>query len=218
MIEIDKDRHKRQGFPEVIYAEGKTEKQLGLIFEGYVKDKRPLLVTRVKENHWPFIENTFESKKICIDKVSKSFYWYPPRHKQKKLMKYVNVISAGSSDLPVVGEIQMTLNFLGVPNEYLADVGVAGIHRILDKRSKLNKADVNIVVAGMDGALPSVVGGLVGSPVIAVPTSVGYGASFQGVSALLAMLNSCANGIMVTNIDNGFGAAMAAYRIVNDKK
>lgn len=205
---IDHHRILRQGFPEVIYGEGKTTEQIIGIVKGILKKGSKALITRSGEKVYRAIKKLEQdtiyhksSRAVVINKV-----------KEEKTGK-VLIITAGTSDIPVGEEAAITADFLGSYVETIYDVGVAGIHRLLDKKDKLFSARVIIVAAGMDGALPSVVGGLVDKPVIAVPTSIGYGASFGGISALLAMLNSCANGIAVVNIDNGFGAGCLAHRI-----
>jgi len=205
---IDHHRTLRQGFPEVIYGEGKTIDQIISIAKGILKKGNKVLITKANEKVYRAIKRIERgavyykaSRSIAIDKEG-----------DKKIGK-VLVITAGTSDIPVGEEAAVTADFLGSSVETIYDVGVAGIHRLLDKRDRLLSARVIIVVAGMDGAIASVVGGLVDKPVIAVPTSIGYGASLGGISALLAMLNSCANGIAVVNIDNGFGAGCLAHRI-----
>lgn len=205
---IDHHRTLRQGFPEVVYGEGKTIEQIIGIVKGILKKGNKALITRAGEKVYRAIKKLEKdtiyhksSRAVVINKV-----------KEKKTGK-VLVITAGTSDIPVAEEAAVTANFLGSSVETIYDVGVAGIHRLLDKKDKLFSARAIIVAAGMDGALASVVGGLVDKPVIALPTSVGYGASFGGISALLAMLNSCANGVAVVNIDNGFGAGCLAHRI-----
>lgn len=205
---IDHHRILRQGFPEVIYGEGKTTEQIIGIAKGILKKGNKALITKANERVYRAIRKiekdaTYhkDSRVIVINK-----------RKDKKIGK-VLVITAGTSDIPVAEEVAVTADFLGSSVETIYDVGVAGIHRLLDKKEKILSARVIVVVAGMDGALASVIGGLVDKPVIAVPTSIGYGASFGGISALLAMLNSCANGIAVVNIDNGFGAGCLAHRI-----
>lgn len=205
---IDHHRALRQGFPEVIYGEGKTTKQLIGVVKGILKNGDKVLVTRAGDKAYRAIKKLEDgayyyrsARAIVINKI-----------KQRKIGK-VLIITAGTSDIPVAEEARVTADFLGSSVETIYDVGVAGIHRVLDKRDKLLSAKVIVVVAGMDGVLASVVGGLVEKPVIAVPTSVGYGTSFKGLSALLTMLNSCANGIAVMNIDNGFGAGCLAHKI-----
>lgn len=203
---VDHHRQLRQGFPEVIFCQGKTPQQIAEIALRITKRSQPLLATRV----------TVEQARAIRKKVRNATYHELARvvtanePKSREHGGMILVISAGTSDIPVAEEAAITARMSRNRVETLYDVGVAGIHRLLSNAEKLLKASVIIVVAGMEGALPSVVGGLVDVPVIAVPTSIGYGASFGGVAALLAMLNSCASGITVVNIDNGFGAGFAA--------
>jgi NCAIR mutase (PurE)-related protein len=215
---VDLDREARQGFPEVIYGERKTpEITAEIAFKIYAHSGR-LLVTRATEQH--FIAVRSRVKEAQFDPLAKCIYVEPDRERISAVIRdsSVAIICAGTSDLNVALEATVTLRVGGVGNIIsVNDVGVAGIHRLLDRQHDFRAADVILVIAGMEGALPSVVGGLVSCPVIAVPTSVGYGASFQGLAALLGMLNSCASGLTVVNIDNGFGAAMAAMRILNTK-
>ncbi len=206
---IDRHRELRKGFPEVIYCAGKSNEQVASIAAAIVNNKQPLLATRASADHYRAVkekvpEAVYHETARCI--TLDTF----PNPVRKGI---VCIITAGTSDIPVAEEAAVTLRCLGSRVEQVNDVGVAGIHRLFDKVSVLSRASVIIVVAGMEGALASVVGGLVDVPVIAVPTSVGYGASFQGLAALLAMLNSCAAGVTVVNIDNGFGAATAAHTI-----
>ncbi|MGA9121265.1 MAG: nickel pincer cofactor biosynthesis protein LarB [Bacteroidota bacterium] len=212
---VDHHRELRQGFPEVIFSEGKTPSQVASIARQIVRHGSVLLATRADKSHFAAVRRS----------VPKAHY-HPLAHvitAQEHLVKSkgagsVLVVTAGTSDIPVAEEARITIEMVGHHAETLFDVGVAGIHRLLQNTEKLGNAKVIIVVAGMEGALASVVGGLVSVPVIAVPTSVGYGASFGGVTALLAMLNSCVAGVTVVNIDNGFGAAMAACKILNVTK
>ena len=206
---IDHHRHLRQGFPEVIYCAGKTAEQVAMIAERLIqKEDGNILATRA---------NT-EVYEAVLERIPDAEYVPSPRlivirrGKQEKRGNIL-VLSAGTSDLPVAEEAAITAEVMGNYVERVYDSGVAGIHRLLDQKDKLLQARVLIVVAGMEGALASVVGGLVDKPVIAVPTSVGYGASFGGLAALLAMLNSCASGVSVVNIDNGFGAGYQASLI-----
>ena len=206
---IDHHRHLRQGMPEVIYSEGKRVDQVVKIAQKILEKKGDIIATRADSN-------IYEALK-AIDKRAE--YNEQGRvvtiiHKKKEVSKgTVLIISGGTADLPVAEESRAVLDALGSKAETLYDVGVAGIHRLLDNREVIHKSRVIIVVAGMDGALASVVGGLASQPVIAVPTSSGYGASFGGIAALLTMLNSCAAGVAVMNIDNGFGAACLAHKI-----
>ncbi|WP_029915719.1 nickel pincer cofactor biosynthesis protein LarB [Pelobacter seleniigenes] len=210
IAQIDHHRELRQGVPEVILGESKSLEQLNIILGAMAKKERNILVTRLDSekatalcNHFPDGEYDSVARTFCLVKQKITVSG------QGKIL----VICAGTSDLPVAREAVITAQMLGNEVEELIDVGVAGIHRLLARQEQLRSAAVLIVVAGMEGALPSVIGGLVEKPVIAVPTSVGYGAAFAGVAALLGMLNSCASGVTVVNIDNGFGAAFAANRI-----
>ena len=209
---IDHHRSLRQGFPEVIYGAGKTPEQIAEIALRIVSRGDGLLVTRVATAAAERLRATIEG--IEINDVARTAY-LPGSEPAPRGTGTVTIVTAGTSDLPVAEEAVVTLQALGNPVARIADVGVAGIHRLLAKRDELMSAAVIIVIAGMDGALPSVVGGLVRAPVIAVPTSVGYGAAFGGIAPLLTMLNSCAAGVTVVNIDNGFGAAVAASRITH---
>jgi pyridinium-3,5-biscarboxylic acid mononucleotide synthase len=204
---VDTDRRARTGDPEVVYAAGKTTEEVVAIVAALRADapERPALVTRAGPEtaaalaaRWP--DALVERSTVAVGPLP------PPAG-------LVAVVSAGTSDEPVAVEAATTLRVHGAGVVRVTDVGVAGLHRVLDARPVLRDADVVVVVAGMEGALPSVVGGLVGTPVVAVPTSVGYGASFGGLSALLGMLNSCAPGVVVCNIDNGFGAGVFAARV-----
>ncbi|MEA2013631.1 MAG: nickel pincer cofactor biosynthesis protein LarB [Verrucomicrobiota bacterium] len=210
-IIIDENRISRCGFPEIIYAAGKSSVDLVCATEKLLLNKINVLATRIKKEHWKSLNEKFPDA-IC-DRVARTMTIM--RFPVKKVSGSLLIISAGTSDSMVAKEAANSAKFFGVQTDIIADVGVAGIHRLLSRTDSLERASVIIVVAGMEGALPSVVGGLVSVPVIAVPTSVGYGASFNGLSALLGMLNSCASGLTVTNIDNGFGAACAAFRILN---
>ena len=211
-INLDFDREARQGFAEVIYGAGKNSEQLCEITLQHIEKKVPMLITRIEKNSAETLQQKFSN--ISYHKNGNCATYYPEGYQVQKKKGLVALVSAGSSDLSVTEETAHTLRFFGVEFIRLVDCGVAGIHRLMDKKETLLKADLCIVVAGMDGALPSVVGGLVPFPVIAVPTSIGYGASFGGISALLSMINSCASGLSVVNIDNGFGAAMSAVRML----
>ena len=207
---VDLHRSLRQGHPEVIFGQGKTPGEIIGITARLLESGVNVLVTRLspeaaQEVTGAFPEAVHHERARCLT-VTRT------RHKVTGRGK-IMIISAGTSDRPVAEEAMVTAEFLGHDTDMLADVGVAGLHRLLGRVDRLEGASVFIVVAGMEGALPSVVGGLVDKPVIAVPTSVGYGASFGGVSALLGMLNSCASGVAVVNIDNGFGAAYVAAQI-----
>ncbi len=206
---IDNERELRNGYPEVIYCAGKTVEQVVKIIEFMLTKKNNILATRADKD-------TYEAVyKICPEAVYNELgRIITIRQKETKLTdNYIAIVSAGTSDLPVVEEATATAEILGNKVEKIVDVGVAGIHRLFDKLDIIRGAKVVIVVAGMEGALASVIGGLIDKPLIAVPTSVGYGTSFGGLTALLTMLNSCASGISVVNIDNGFGAAYSASMI-----
>lgn len=206
------DTHRviRQGFPEAVYAEGKSLTQTTDALTALVGAHGCALATRVNAETAALLLHRFPtgsydsvSRLYCIGQMDRAYKTAP-----------VTVVSAGTSDLPVAEEAAQTLEFVGVRVSRIADVGVAGLHRLLARLDDLRGASVVIAVAGMEGALPSVLGGLVAAPVIAVPTNVGYGANLNGIAALLGMLNSCASGLTVVNIDNGYGAAMAAVRIL----
>ena len=199
----------RTGFPEVIFGQGKTREQILSIAERITEHGAQMLATRLAEDAVQALVERFPQAEH--DVLARTVLVRAPRTPPRTGL--VAVISAGTSDLPVAREAVVTAQAMGAHVEEIYDVGVAGLHRLLAYREQLQKARVSVVVAGMEGALASVVGGLVDIPVVAVPTSVGYGASFQGVAALLAMLNSCASGVVVVNIDNGFGAGYAAALI-----
>ncbi len=209
---LDLDRQDRQGLPEVVYAEGKTAEQVALLLDACANRTGSALATRATPNHFVAVRRRVADSRYF--ELSRVIQVGPPLRTPEQCEPFVAVVSAGTSDLPVADECMRVLSWAGYRVESVPDVGVAGIHRVLDAGPILRSAAVCVVVAGMDGALPSVVGGLVPNPVIAVPTSVGYGAGFGGLSALLTMLNSCAPGVSVVNIDNGFGAAVAAQRIM----
>ncbi len=207
---IDHHRALRQGFPEVVFGEGKTPDQVARIAETIVRAGHRLLVTRTNADAYAAVldrvpDAVFHDRARIVSHVS-------PGAAESTGKGTILVVSAGTSDQPVAEEAAVTAEVMGNRVARLYDVGVAGLHRLLAEQARLEAARVVIVVAGMDGALASVVGGLVSVPVVAVPTSIGYGASFGGVAALLAMLNSCATGVAVVNIDNGFGAAAVASR------
>ncbi len=205
---VDHHRAIRQGFPEVIFCEGKTRAQVLGIARGLLKKGGPLLATRVE----PEIGRSLTrlTRRAVYHELARVVAIQP---RPPMLRGDVLIVTAGTSDIPVAEEARLTAEIMGSRTETVYDVGVAGIHRLFSRHERLLKARVLVVVAGMDGALPSVIGGLVNRPVIAVPTSRGYGASFGGLAALLTMLNSCAAGIGVVNIDNGFGAGCLAHRI-----
>ncbi|MBI3756789.1 MAG: nickel pincer cofactor biosynthesis protein LarB [Deltaproteobacteria bacterium] len=204
---VDHHRALRKGFPEVILGQGKTARQIIEIAQRLVAHGQQALITRLDEHKAQEVRNAMPTLRYYPDGRVGALGEPPtPLAGQGTIL----IVSAGTADLPVAEEAGVTAELLGNRVERLYDVGVAGLHRLLGDLEKLYAASVLIVVAGMEGALPSVIGGLVDRPVIAVPTSIGYGASFNGLAALLAMLNSCAAGITVVNIDNGFGAAAAA--------
>lgn len=207
---LDMSRHARCGFPEFIFGEGKTPEQVCGIMEALKAGGRPVLATRLSPECVATVKAKFPEAEI--DPMARTA---AIRQGLEKIGGgYVLIATAGTSDLPVALEAKVTAELCGCETKLLADAGVAGIHRLLSEKGQLEKAAAIIAVAGMEGALPSVVAGLVSCPVIAVPTSVGYGASFGGVTALLAMLNSCGSGVTVVNIGNGFGAGCAAARIM----
>lgn len=205
---IDTDRSRRTGFPEVVFAEGKTAEQVIGIIDKLRANERRVLATRVNSEiaeaacgRWPDLTYNSTARTLC---------WIAADEPQIRFGGYVAVVSGGTSDMPVAEEAAVTAEALGVEARRFYDVGVAGIHRLFQSLDEIRAATAVVVVAGMEGALGSVVAGLVASPVVAVPTSVGYGASFSGLAPLLTMLNSCAPGISVVNIDNGFGAGYLA--------
>jgi NCAIR mutase (PurE)-related protein len=202
---VDHHRHLRQGVPEVIFASGKTEEQVLTIARSMHKKSGSFLITKA-------------SRKIYTSLKIKGAVYYPRPGiisvgEVKKKTGNILVLTAGTSDIPVAEEASVTASFLGSSVETVPDVGVAGLHRLMDAAGQIREARVIIVAAGMEGALPSVVGGLTDRPIVAVPTSTGYGTSLGGLTALFAMLNSCVPGIAVMNIDNGFGAGCLAHKI-----
>ncbi|KRU24866.1 1-(5-phosphoribosyl)-5-amino-4-imidazole- carboxylate carboxylase [Clostridium sporogenes] len=208
---IDNHREMRVGYPEVIYCAGKTVDQIKGIIEFMLTKENNILGTRATKEAYE------EVKKICTEAEYNELARTIVIKKREVKSKggYIAVVTAGTSDIPVSEEAAVTAEIFGNKVERIYDVGVAGIHRLFDKLELIRGARVIVVAAGMEGALASVVGGLVDKPVIAVPTSIGYGANFQGLSALLSMLNSCASGVSVVNIDNGFGAGYLASMINN---
>ncbi len=206
---VDHHRAVRKGFPEVIFGDGKSPEQIRSIAEALLKRSDRVLVTRASPEAYAAVREGVSDARF--DEVARTIAI--DRRKQRKTRPGVLVVCAGTADLPVACEAAVTAELMDCDVERVYDVGVAGIHRLLDQLPALQRARVIIAVAGMEGALPSVVGGLVKAPVIAVPTSVGYGASFGGLAAMLAMMNSCAPGIGVVNIDNGFGAGYLAATI-----
>ena len=214
---IDYHRQQRNGFPEVIWGENKTSEQIIKIMQSMLRhneqlqENLPIMATRIE----PDVANQLQAAIVNLTYYSVAkIAAVVPQNITPKHWGQISIVTAGTSDIPVAEEAAITAELSGFKVKRLWDVGVAGIHRLFGNLQYIQEADVLIVVAGMEGALPSVVGGLAQCPIIAVPTSVGYGASFNGLSALLTMLNSCASGIGVMNIDNGFGAAILAGRIL----
>ncbi|SEF73219.1 hypothetical protein SAMN02982929_00495 [Saccharopolyspora kobensis] len=205
---VDTDREARQGLPEVVYAPGKQPSEItGIVTELLARSTGPVLVTRLDAD-------TAAQVRVPggdYDETARLLVWRPAQPRPFR----VCIATAGTADWPVAAEAEAVCTAIGLTTHVVRDVGVAGIHRLLAAREDLARADAVIVVAGMEGALASAVGGLVACPVIAVPTSTGYGAALEGVTALLAMLTSCAAGLTVVNIDSGFGAAMAAHRLAH---
>ncbi|MBN2180704.1 MAG: nickel pincer cofactor biosynthesis protein LarB [Sedimentisphaerales bacterium] len=208
---VDHHRQIRRGFPEVIYCPGKTPEQIVRIFESLASRGNNVLATRAEPEVFEALAEKNKFPQARYEKLAKAIVL-----EQKDLAaskSVLPIVTAGTSDLPVAYEAKVTAEIMGQRTELISDVGVAGLHRLFNHLPKLQNANVIIVVAGMEGALASVLGGMVSCPVIAVPTSIGYGASFGGLSALLTMLNSCASGVTVVNIDNGFSAAVTATLI-----
>jgi hypothetical protein len=208
---VDHHRQLRKGFPEVIYCPGKTTEQIIKIFESLAAKGNNVLATRAEPYVFEALAKTKKFRNARYEKSARAIVL-----EQKKLppsKTILPIVTAGTADLPVATEAKVTAEIMGQRAELICDVGVAGLHRLFPHLPRLQKANIIIVVAGMEGALASVIGGLVSCPVIAVPTSVGYGSSFEGLSALLTMLNSCASGVTVVNIDNGFSAAVTATLI-----
>ena len=208
---IDHHRQIRCGFPEVIYCPGKTTDQIVKIFSSLAEKGNNVLATRVEEDVFEALAKTKKIPQVRYEKSARAIVLEQKKIEPSK--SAIPIVTAGTADLPVASEAKVTAEIMGQRTELICDVGVAGLHRLLGTLGKLQNANVIIVVAGMEGALASVVGGLVDCPVIAVPTSIGFGASFGGISALLTMLNSCAAGVTVTNIDNGFSAGVTASLI-----
>jgi pyridinium-3,5-biscarboxylic acid mononucleotide synthase len=210
-LNLDRHRERRTGHAEAVYSEGKTPEQVAVATAELARDAEgAVFATRATAEQFEAVAGlipgaTFDERSRLI--VAK-------RNERDPEAGTLAVVSAGTSDLPVAEEAALTAEALGLSVDRIVDVGVAGVHRVLEHRDRLEAAGAVVVVAGMEGALPSVIGGLTPRPIVAVPTSVGYGASFEGLAALLGMLSSCAPGITVVNIDNGFGAALAAHRIL----
>ncbi len=208
---IDHHREIRQGFPEVIFCQDKTPEQISAISQKIVDLGSNLLCTRASKEKYEDVKKYLPGAEYNETALTITY----KNSEIKKLPGKVIVITAGTSDIPIASEAMVTGEMLGLDIKMISDVGVAGIHRVISNRNELGTAAVIIVLAGMEGALASVVAGLVSSPVIAVPTSIGYGTAFGGLAPLLGMLNSCVPGVAVMNIDNGFGAAALAFKILN---
>jgi pyridinium-3,5-biscarboxylic acid mononucleotide synthase len=208
---IDHHRHLRCGFPEVIYCPNKATEQIVTIFATLAKRGHNVLATRASEEVYHAVAASGKYDELVYDKAARAIVL--KQEKTAPTKGFIAVVTAGTADLPIAAEARITAETMGQRVEMISDVGVAGIHRLLRHTELLQQANVVVVVAGMEGALASVVGGLVSAPVIAVPTSVGYGASFGGIAALLTMLNSCSSGVTVVNIDNGFSAGFTASLI-----
>ncbi len=208
---LDHHRQIRRGFPEVIYCAGKSTEHIIEIFSALAEKGNNVLATRAEEDIFEALAKTNKFPNARYEKLAKAIVLEQKQIEPSKTV--LPIVTAGTADLPVATEAKVTAEIMGQRAEIICDVGVAGLHRLLRHVENLQKANVIIVVAGMEGALASVVGGMVDCPVIAVPTSIGYGASFGGVAALLTMLNSCASGVTVVNIDNGFSAAVTATMI-----
>ena len=208
--QIDHHRSLRTGMPEVIFCEGKTSNQLIEIINKISASGSNVLATRLSEDVYNKIKDKIPDE-AKYESIPRTLTY--SKEDKNTLKGFINIVTAGTSDIPVAEEAAITAELLGSKVEKIFDVGVAGIHRLFDRLDDIRSSKVVIVVAGMDGALASVVGGLVDQPIIAVPTSVGYGAAFNGLAPLLTMLNSCAAGVATVNIDNGFGAGCIAHRI-----
>ncbi|TKH03455.1 nickel pincer cofactor biosynthesis protein LarB [Peribacillus simplex] len=205
---VDDEREFRQGFPEVIFGAGKTTEQLKRIFRHLVDQEKTVLATRVDPPAAEEVSHQIEG--AIYDPLGKTLLYKPSGYTLKNEQKKIGVICAGTSDIPVAREAEVTIEAMGHQYSSFYDIGVAGIHRLFAQLEEIKKCHVLIVVAGMEGALPSVVGGLVSMPIIAVPTSIGYGSHLNGITPMLSMLNTCASGVTVVNIDNGFGAGYSA--------
>lgn len=206
---VDTDRLRRRGFPEVIYCPGKTKEEIKHIARQLINKNQPLLLTKLNKENFLYLKQSYAK----LQYNQRGSIGYMPRGRRKLKNGLVGVVCAGTSDIPVAEEAVATLEVMGNKVTRLYDVGVAGVHRLMENKKILKKLKVIVVVAGMEGALASIISGLVSVAVIAVPTSCGYGANFAGLSALLTMLNSCSPGIGVVNIDNGFGAGYLASLI-----
>ncbi|MCR5203340.1 MAG: nickel pincer cofactor biosynthesis protein LarB [Lachnospiraceae bacterium] len=205
---LDTDRLDRTGFMEVVFCQGKSNSQLAEIYDTLLKKYGEVFGTRASKEQYEAVKKVIPE--IIYDETSKLLYL---EKADKKLVGNVVVCTAGTSDIPVAEEAAKTAEFFGTKVNRIYDIGVSGLHRLLKFEKELKEANCIVAVAGMEGALPSVLGGLVSNPIVAVPTSIGYGASLQGMTALLTMINSCANGISVVNIDNGYGAGYIATQI-----
>ncbi|HAR62834.1 MAG: nickel pincer cofactor biosynthesis protein LarB [Candidatus Margulisiibacteriota bacterium] len=206
---VDHHRSLRKGFPEVIYCPGKTPEQIKAIIEKMLPYSENVLATRATNDVYEFLKPAFQD--IVYNADARIIYF--KRKIKLKTQKNITVLSAGTADIPVAEEAALTAEFLGNPVNRIYDIGVAGLHRVFAHLPKINEANILIIVAGMEGALPSVVASLTDKPVIAVPTSIGYGTNFNGLTPLFAMLNSCVTGLTLVNIDNGFGAGCFASLI-----
>lgn len=208
---IDSHRRVRSGFPEVIYSQGKADEHFVAIFQRIYQDEGQVLATRASQHQYELIQALLPQAEY--DPIARIISCWAPDKAPKEGKGCVAVCTAGTADIPVAEEAARTAEFFGCRVERIFDVGVSGIHRLLSNAETIQKANCVVAVAGMEGALGSVIAGMVDKPVIAVPTSVGYGANFHGLSALLTMINSCANGIATVNIDNGYGAGYLAAQI-----
>ena len=210
---LDTDRERRTGFREVVFCQGKADEHLVKIYSALFEKYGDVFGTRASESQAALIKESLPAAKVEYDEVSRTLCAKKENAPEREKSGLVAVCTAGTADIPVAEEAARTAEYFGTNAERFYDVGVTGIHRLLSKIDEIRRANAVIAVAGMEGALASVIGGLVKVPVICVPTSVGYGANFGGLSALMTMLNSCANGISVVNIDNGYGAGYIATQI-----
>lgn len=208
---LDHFRQKRTGFPEVVYGEGKESSQLITILQSLMKTNKRVLATRISHEKALVVSEAIPS--FEYNPQARTLVWKYPGEQQKLYKGYISVVCAGTSDLPVAEEAAVTAELFGCEVKRIYDVGVAGIHRLFKHLDTIESGVATVVVAGMEGALASVIGGLISNPIFAVPTSVGYGANLHGISTLLSMLNSCASGVSVLNIDNGFGGGYNAASI-----
>lgn len=208
-VKIDFSRKSRRGFPEAIYCASKDDESLVRIFEAFAKKKESVIGTRASKDQFDLVKAKVDD--VTYNELARIISLDFSKEEEK--IGEIAIVCAGTSDLPVLLEAEITAKFLGARVKTYTDVGVAGIHRLLDKIEEIKKANVIIAIAGMEAALATVLAGLVDKPIIAVPTSVGYGANLGGITALLSMINSCAEGVSVVNIDNGYGAAYAACQI-----